>query len=147
MGGFFRGAPAPRTQEREAMDVALPDGSIASVLRVRDPRARRIKLLVSENGARLTVPLRASLREADRFLALHLDWLATQLGKRALPVDVPVFAVGDATPLKLRGENLPVTWTPGRLLRVERDILGLRITHPDHVKIASLRRALREFYL
>jgi predicted metal-dependent hydrolase len=147
MGGLFRGAFAPRTQERETLEVTLPDGGVASVLRVRDPRARRIKLLVSENGARLTVPLRASLREADRFLGAHLDWLARQLHKRAAGIVAPEFAIGDATPFKLRGEDLPVQWAPGRLLRVERDDHGLRITHPEQVKIASLRRALREFYL
>ena len=147
MGGLFRGVFAPRTQERETIEVALPGGGVAAVLRVRDPRARRIKLLVSENGARLTVPLRASLREADRFLAAHLDWLQQQLDKRVLKVEAPAFAFGDATPLMLRGEALPVAWTPGRLLRVERDGHGLRITHPEHAKLASLRRALREFYL
>lgn len=147
MGGLFRGVFAPRTQERETLQVALPDGGVASVLRVRDPRARRIKLLVSENGARLTVPLRASLREADRFLCAHLDWLATQLGKRVVAGDVPEFVFGADAPLKLRGDAVPVQWAEGRLLRVQRDDHGLRITHPEHAKLPSLRRALREFYL
>ena len=147
MAGFFRGVFAPRSQERDTLDVTLPDGGVAQVLRVRDPRARRIKLLVSERGARLTLPLRASLREADRVLALHLDWLAAQLGKRAPATDVAPFAVGDAGPLLLRGERLALEWTAGRLLRVERRDDTIVVTHPAQAKPASLRRALREFYL
>lgn len=147
MAGFFRGAFAPRTQERDTLEVTLPHGGRASVLRVRDPRARRIKLLVSESGARLTVPLRASLREADRFLAGHLEWLAEQLDKRAPSAPAPSLEPGDATPLPLRGEALPVSWDTGRVLRVERTPQGMRIVHPAAVKPASLRRALREFYL
>lgn len=147
MGGLFRGVFAPRTQERETLQVTLPDGAVAEVLRVRDPRARRIKLLVSENGARLTVPVRVSLREADRFLGEHLGWLAKQLDKRVPVVEAAGFDVGSDVALKLRGDALPVQWLPGRLLRVERDLHGVRITHPENVKPASLRRALREFYL
>lgn len=147
MAQLFRGTFAPRTQERDTLEVTLPHGGVASVLRVRDPRARRIKLLVSDNGARLTVPLRASLREADRFLESHLDWLARQLDKRAPAQAPPSFEPGDATPLPLRGEPLPVAWEEGRVLRVERAGAGIRIVQPASAKPASLRRALREFYL
>lgn len=147
MSGWFRGVFAPRTQQRDTLDLVLPDGSAARVLRVRDPRARRIRLLVSEAGARLTVPPRVSLREADRFLQDNLAWLAKQLAKRVAAPQVVAFGVGDATPLLLRGERVPVRWDAGRVLRVERDEAGVRITHPAAVKDASLRRAMREFYL
>jgi predicted metal-dependent hydrolase len=141
-------APAkPRTVERETIEVVLPDGRAASVLRVRDPRARRIKLLVSESGARLTLPLRASLREAEYFLGAHLDWLSRQLDRRVPEPEAIPFTFGDAGPLPLRGERLPVRWIPGRSLRVQRDDAGLSITHPVNASEASLRRALRDFYV
>jgi predicted metal-dependent hydrolase len=147
MAGLFRGVYAPRPQERETLEVTLPHGGVAAVLRVRDPRARRIKLLVSERGARLTVPVRASLRDAERFLQSHLDWLAQQLDKRR-PTSTPRnFEPGDEAPLPLRGAALPVAWEEGRVLRVQRDGERVRIVHPAGVKPASLRRALREFYL
>ena len=141
---WFSPSPVP---EREALTVALPDGGEATVWRVRDPRARRIKLLVSERGARLTVPLRASLREAERFLGEHLPWLAEQLLKRAAAPVSPPFALGDSGPLPLRGESLPVQWREGRWLRIELDGACIVISHPAGAKDASLRRALKEFYL
>lgn len=125
----------------------LPDGREVAVLRVRDARARRIKLLVSERGARLTVPLRASLREAERFLAAHLDWLADQLVRYAPEPALPPFELGDGGPLPLRGEALPLRWSEARALRIERDTDGIHIGHPAQLRPASLRRALREFYV
>ncbi|HEY1139809.1 MAG TPA: hypothetical protein VGE88_06345, partial [Lysobacter sp.] len=59
-------APTPRTLERETLDIELADGRTVPLQRVRDPRARRMKLSVDERGARLTVPMRASLASADR---------------------------------------------------------------------------------
>ena len=73
---------APRARPvvtNESIVVRLPDGSEVPVLRVRHPRARRIKLSVSERGVRLTLPTRASLRAADAFLHEHRDWIAMQL--------------------------------------------------------------------
>lgn len=140
-------APRPRTQDRESLQVDLPGGGRATVLRVRDPRARRIKLLVSENGARLTVPVRASLREAERFMAENLDWLAEQLQRRAPPVEAPKFGFGDSGSLPLRGSLHELVWREGRLLRVEGTDGGIVITHPPQATAASLRRAVKEFYL
>ena len=54
-------APKPRTIERESLELELPDGRTIDLQRVRDPRARRLRLSVDERGARLTMPLRASL--------------------------------------------------------------------------------------
>ncbi len=137
---------APRA-EREVLQIRLPDGREVAVLRVRDPRARRIKLLVSENGARLTVPLRASLREADRFLGEHLGWLATQLERRAPPPTARPFDFEHLDPLPLRGVRLPLRWQEGRFLRVALDAGAICITRPASARPASLRRAMKEFYL
>jgi predicted metal-dependent hydrolase len=139
--------PPAAAPTRETIPVRLPDGREVAVLRVRDARARRIKLLVSERGARLTVPPRASLREAERFLAAHLDWLAHQLERYAPEPDLPPFAPGDAGPLPLRGAGLPLRWSEARALRIERDLDGVHIGHPAQLRPASLRRAVREFYL
>jgi predicted metal-dependent hydrolase len=147
-------APRPTSVGRDAsgsdrvtLDVALPDGRIVPVLRVRDARARRIKLLVSERGARLTVPPRASLREAERFLAGHLDWLALQLERRAPPPARPLLDFESSATLPLRGAALPVTWREGRSLRVDRDADGMTITRSPQARAASLRLAVKEFYL
>lgn len=138
---------SPLAPTRETLTVRLPDGRELALLRVRDARARRIKLLVSERGARLTVPPRASLREAERFLVAHLDWLAGQLERYAPAPELPAFEPGDAGPLPLRGVNVPLLWCQARTLRIERDADSIRIDHPAQLRPASLRRALREFYL
>jgi predicted metal-dependent hydrolase len=81
--------PARRI-ERERIALALADGRAVDIERVRDPRARRLKLSVGEGGVRLTLPRAASLREAQAFLALHVDWLATQLARQPRVESTPL---------------------------------------------------------
>ena len=64
-------ARAPRRVERDTVELELEDGRRIAVQRVRDPRARRLKLSVDERGARLTLPMRASLVAGERFLHEH----------------------------------------------------------------------------
>ncbi|MFS2047050.1 hypothetical protein ACEN9Z_23910, partial [Stenotrophomonas geniculata] len=84
----------PATVQRDTVRLRLEDAEI-EVLRVRDPRARRIKLSVDERGARLTLPPRASLVMGERFLEQHRDWLALQLRQyqgQGLPAQWQQFA-------------------------------------------------------
>ena len=48
------------TVQRDVVALPLADGRVLDIQRIRDPRAKRIKLSVDERGARLTLPLRAS---------------------------------------------------------------------------------------
>lgn len=133
-----------RGTTRETLSLTLDNGETVALLRVRDPRARRIKLSVSERGARLTLPLRASEVAGERFVLEHGDWLMAQLAHNgnAAPALQP-----HATPsIPLRGGELPVTWKEGRALRLAMADDGLHATVPATVRIASLRRALRDFY-
>jgi hypothetical protein len=135
-------APA-RTQER--IEVALSDGRTIEVLRVRDPRAKRIKLSVNERGARLTLPMRASLVAGDRFLAEHRDWLAAQLdalGDVVFEALLPEITAA----LPLRGETLPLRWEVGRFVRLRLEDGGTVCTWPLRGSETSLRRVLRDFY-
>jgi len=137
-------APKPRTIERDTLSLTLADGRTIDVQRVRDPRARRLRLSVDERGARLTVPLRASLASGERFLAGHRDWLASQLVHYAaalpgLERDVTAF-------LPLRDAQLPVVWRDGRCARVHREGDVLVFDAPARAGAAALRRALRDFY-
>jgi len=137
-------APKPRTIERDTLSLTLSDGRTIDVQRVRDPRARRLRLSVDERGARLTVPLRASLASGEKFLAGHRDWLASQLVHYAaalpgLERDVTAF-------LPLRDTQLPVVWRDGRCARVHREGDVLVFDAPARAGAAALRRALRDFY-
>ncbi|MDO5506191.1 MAG: SprT family zinc-dependent metalloprotease [Pseudoxanthomonas suwonensis] len=159
----------PRGVERDHVALALGDGRQVAVLRVRDPRARRIRLTVDERGARLTLPWRASLVSGMRFLEQHRDWLAVELAKverhvRALPQLRP--GVDGALPL--RGTHWPLRWREARSrqLLLEDAALVFQVLPRDLASPAGataraadapdataaalptpLRQALRDFYL
>ena len=138
-------APKPRVPEPGTLTVALADGRLVEVQRLRNPRARRLRLAVDERGARLTLPLRASAVSGDRFVAEHRDWLALQLDRYAL-ADVPPLLRGVTERLPLRDALLPLQWRDGRFTRLQRDGDALLFTVPARAGDAALRRALRDFY-
>lgn len=129
---------------RENVVVALDDGRTVELLRVRDPRARRIKLSVSERGARLTLPLRASAVAGERFVREHADWLLAQLQHSAgSAFDLRPHATAS---LPLRGHEVPLRWEPGRFARVHEEDGVLAFQSPPDPPNTALRRALRDFY-
>ena len=139
-------APKAPALQRDRIAVALDDGRCIEVLRVRDPRARRLKLSVDERGARLTLPLRASLVSGERFLREHRDWLAAQLATHADAAGAGL-ARGHTASLPLRGADLPLRWASGRATRLDFDGDGsLLFAAPANAGDAALRRALKDFY-
>ena len=145
---LFAGKPrtAVRTIARDSFVVTLGNGEVVDVLRVRDPRARRIKLSVDERGARLSLPLRASLVAGERFLHEHRGWLAAQLAVHAQATDAGLQRdVTDALPL--RGGMHPLRWTAGRATRLDIEPDGsLLFAAPARAGDAALQRGLRDFY-
>lgn len=129
----------------DTIDFDLGDGRSIAILRVRDPRARRIKLSVDERGARLSLPARASLVSGDRFLAEHRQWLIEHLDEVAADA-LPPLQAGATDTLPLRGEDVPLRWSQGRLHRIIRDDAGLRFETPSRVSARATARALRDFY-
>lgn len=150
-------APKPVARKprsvRETLPFVLDDGRCIDMLRVRDPRAKRLKLSVDERGARLTLPPRASLAAADRFLAEHRDWLAGQLDACAGDAAQPLLPGATAT-LPLRGDEVSLRWVRGRLHRIAREAgeataaapAGLVFETPLRASPAATARALRDFY-
>lgn len=146
-------ARAVRPQLRDVVPFRFDDGRAVEVLRVRDPRARRIKLSVSERGVRLTVPERASLLAADRFLAEHGGWLREQLSRLHHDEQIAL-RHGETAALPLRGAALPLRWTPGRFTALRREVgapgeadaAGLVFHVSARAGEAALQRALRDFY-
>lgn len=137
-----------RPQQRDTVPLRLPDGREIELLRVIDPRARRLRLLVSERGPRLTIPPAASTGEAQRFLDQHLHWLADHLADdpHAPSLTAPLVP-GESGQIPLRGERLGVTWRQARLLRMTQETDRLVIDTPPTLRPGAISRALREFYL
>lgn len=139
-------APGTRNVQRDIVALAMDDGTEVEVVRVRDPRARRLRLSVDERGARLTLPPRASAVSGTRFLEQHRDWLAAQLRAHAIDDLVEPLERGVTPALPLRGAMLPLRWEPGRYACVVREGEGLVFRHTGRGGDAALRRALRDFY-
>lgn len=136
----------PRSVERDTVVLELEDGRSLDVQRVRDPRAKRLKLSVDERGARLTLPWRASLVSGDRFLQQHRAWLADQLARHAPDDGIAALVPGVTSQLPLRGEDLPLHWHEGRFTRITRQDDGIHVELPARATPATLRRTLRAFY-
>lgn len=140
---------APRTPviERDVTSLVLGDGRQVEIQRVRNPRARRLRLSVDERGARLTLPSRASLKSGERFLEDHREWLADQLARFTL-TGLPTLQRGVTASLPLRGDNVPLQWSEGRFASLELDPLSGAATFrlPARAGEPAMRRALRDFY-
>lgn len=74
---------------------------------VRNARARRIRLAVDprDGSVRLTLPLRASLKQGLAWAEQHRDWIAAQQAR--LPESRPI-APGACIPLG--GEEIEIAW-------------------------------------
>ncbi|RRN79579.1 M48 family peptidase [Pseudoxanthomonas sp. SGD-10] len=140
-------ARVPQRVERDTVELALEDGRSITVQRVRDPRARRLKLSIDERGPRLTLPLRASLVSGERFLHEHRHWLQSQLERHQPAEGCAPLQPWTSTTLPLRGQDVPLLWGEGRYLRIERREDGVHVQLPPRApSAASLARALRAFY-
>lgn len=138
----------PEKTEPDTIVLRLPDGNDVTVMRVRHPRARRIKLTVNERGVRLTLPMRASLRAADAFLHAHGDWLAAQW-QRWIAHTRDGGLTEDATRIPLRGVDVPLRRQIGRYAHAWRDPVdgAVVLALPPAATDACRRHALKEFYL
>jgi len=129
--------------QRDDICLTLADGCDITLTRVRDPRAKRIKLTVNERGVRLTLPLRASLAAGTRFVEQHRDWISAQLAD--------VYAAeslirGETTHLPLRGQNVPLCWESGHFTRLMDESGCLRFSLPAAASHAAITRAAHDFY-
>ncbi|WP_036168787.1 M48 family metallopeptidase [Noviluteimonas dokdonensis] len=140
-------APRLPVIERDVTSVELDDGRSIEIQRVRNPRARRLRLSVDERGARLTLPQRASLVSGERFLVEHRAWLAEQLDRYTLQ-GLPELQRRVTAALPLRGADIPLRWEDGRFTSLEFDAQAghavFRTT--QRASDAALRRAVRDFY-
>ena len=136
----------PVSRESTRVDFLLPDGATVPLHQVRDRRARRLRLTVSERGVRLSVPWRVAERVAHAFVQDHVEWIAAQWQRHRDVSVVPHWAFGAVDVLPLHGEDRPLAWIDARSTRIEGAAGELRVHAPRSATPAVLRRALLEFY-
>lgn len=142
---LFQRKPLLTSPDLPPRDLLLDNGERVPVRWVRDARSRRLRLIVTEKGVRLTLPSRASEKLAEQFVLEHRDWLQQQLAK--LPkTETRKFARGFDTSLLLRNQHVPIDWQEGRYTRVELDTHGVVIRCSAKANESQLRSALRDFY-
>lgn len=127
--------------------VLLESGEVIEVRCVHDARARRLRLIVSEKGVRLTVPKRCSDRLAKQFLLEHHDWLATHWQQRPRSHHRAGLQLHEETTVLLRGLHLPVEWTEAKFAQVSLQEEKMIIALPTRAGLPQAKRALKEFYL
>ncbi len=103
-------AAKPDLPQREEITVELPDGPAVVELR-RASRARRMTLRVPPGGASpiVTIPVRAPIGSAERFVRGQAGWLAARLAERS-----PVVSFTEGAIIPLRGEDHEIRGT-GRI--------------------------------
>ena len=145
MQSLLRLLRAPRTAskvsaiQRDSIGFVLDDGRHVEVLRVRDPRARRIKLSVDERGARLSLPLAYGPFAETRCALLELrpeTGRRHQLRRHCKHMAHPI--IGDATHGKGPLNRALAEWLG--LQRLWLHALSLELAHPwtgQHLRIEA----------
>jgi predicted metal-dependent hydrolase len=139
--------PNKPSQAIELWPVTLASGEVIDVRAVRDARARRLRLIVTDKGVRLTLPLRCSERLAKQFLLEHRDWLAAHWQQRPKPQVYAELQLHQASDILLRGERISLQWREARYTQVAYDENAIHIELSAKAGLAQAKRALKEFYL
>lgn len=139
--------PTPRRSlQKQTLALRLPDGREIDVLQVIDPRAVRVKLSVSERGARLSLPPGTSALFVRQFLERHRGWLQEQCLKQ-LPTHASetAWAWGSDLTLPLRGELITLRWQTAARLAVQRTEADALLLVPPAATMQKARKVVAEF--
>jgi predicted metal-dependent hydrolase len=139
--------PSKPADTIQTWSFVLASGEAVDIRCVRDKRARRLRLIVTDNGVRLTLPIRCAETLARQFLFEHRSWLSTQLQHRTRETALPAFMLGANIELPLRGETFSLNWQQGKFVQILHSDAGISITMPERATLTHIRRALKEFYL
>lgn len=144
-----RARPKAAARVRDVLQLEV-EGRPLQIQRLRDPRCRRMRLVVDERGPRLSMPLRASQAAAEAFVRDNGAWLLAQLA--ALQVDdsgqQEALRITQTTQLPLLGSERAVHWLPARHTHVLLAADGsLEFHYSPRAGQAALARALSDFYL
>lgn len=145
-----RAKPKASARVRDVLALEV-EGQWLQIQRLRDPRCRRMRLVVDERGPRLSMPLRASQASAEAFVRDNGVWLLAQLAALRVSEDGQTqdsLAIHQTTQLPLLGSERDVHWLPARHTHVLLAADGsLEFHYSPRAGQAALARALADFYL
>ena len=118
------------------------DGAPLQLRWVVEPRARRLRLTVSDAGARLTVPPGVSQAQAQAFVDQHRHWLQQQWQAHRPPA-LP--GLRQRAVLPLRGAERNIAWREARFARVQLQDEVLCIECPADFSDRRLGKLLADF--
>lgn len=135
--------------EGDWLELATVGGSIIRVLKSAHPRARRLRLTVTPQGARVTYPLGTHPAQVSAFLRSHADWLEQKLDELNLIVKpLPPLRVGYPCSFPLRGETAMLDWAEGPYPKIEPHAEGLTLVIPrPHTRALPIARGLLASHL
>jgi predicted metal-dependent hydrolase len=111
----------------------------------RHAKAKRLKLLVSADGPRLTLPMRASQKSALAFVAEHHAWILDQW-RTHQPNALTPLVIGESTQVPLFGQDLPIIWQEDKALRVYKYAEHWRIHTSARSSVRQVQAALLHSY-
>ncbi len=115
----------------EWLELATGRGGTIKVLKAMHPRARRLRLSVTAQGARVSYPRGTRPAQVDAFLRENSDWLQRKLAEMGVPRrGPPPLRPGVPTLIPLRGEAIELTWHESEYPRVEHRGNQLRLCVP-----------------
>jgi len=119
--------------ELDWLEVTAPGGGILKVQKCPHPRARRLRLTVSAEGARLSYPHGTRVAQMSAFLQQNAVWLAGKLAEITSTRVAPL-CVGQSRQILLRGMPVALDWLQDRYPRVQHTAQRVRITLPEKVR-------------
>lgn len=132
-----------------SLELAAPDGSLLTVRVRMHPRARRLRLVVDGDGARLSCPPGTPLFQLRAFAARHAGWLQDKLGQFAPPAGLEPLQPGVETTFPLRGEATSLRWRqavfPG--VQLEGDTLWIGLPQLESPAAPARARSLLAGFL
>lgn len=115
----------------EWLELATACGSIIRVRKASHPRARRLRLTVTTDGARVSFPHGTHPAQVTAFVRGNLDWLHHKLEEMRLDAgQLAPLRLGRDTEMPLRGETLRLSWGEGPYPRVEERGKTIRLVVP-----------------
>ncbi len=119
--------------ELDWLEVTAPGGGILKVQKRPHPRARRLRLTVTVEGARLSYPHGTCTLQMAAFLQQNAAWLARKLDELKLTPTAPL-CVGQSRQILLRGVPVGLDWLQDQYPRVQYSAQGVQITLPKKIR-------------